>query len=344
MQKKWQQRNALWYTANGLIVVPDDAALRDKIIAAHHDSPYSGHQGRDKTAELVTRRYWWYGVKQAVAKYCAQCHHCQMNKSTNTKPAGKLVPLQVPDRPWASISVDFITGLPKCSEMQYNSITVFVDRFTKMVHYVPCRDTMSAEHFAQLFLQNVFRLHGLPLEIISDRDPKFTSKFWREVTAALDVRRCLSTAFHPQSDGQTERMNRTLEEMLRHYITPLRGDWVKVLPILEFAYNNAHNSVTKTSPFKLYTNLQPLCPNSTLEERTFAVPDAKRFVSEHFDLLQRAKQYLLDAQSRMKSLADRGRRDLTFKAGDLVSLSTKHLSLQRDDPRKTWPKRIGPLQ
>jgi transposase InsO family protein len=117
-----------------------------------------------------------------------------------------------------------VTGFPPVGFRKWDTITVFVDRLTKVVHYVPCREKMSAAVFAQVFMDNVFRLHGLPLQIISDRDPRFTSVFWQEVTKALGRECGFSTAFHPQTDGQTERMNRTMEEMLRHFITPMRGD------------------------------------------------------------------------------------------------------------------------
>jgi Integrase zinc binding domain/Chromo (CHRromatin Organisation MOdifier) domain len=343
LTKRFQYVQGMWLDGHGKIVVPDDAAVRQAIISEHHDTPFSAHQGVQRTYKAISSRYWWKGLKAAVHAYVGVCHSCQQMKPGNTAPAGLLQPLPIPDRPWASISVDFITGLPPSGEQKFDTITVFVDRLTKMVHYVPCHVKLSAENFADLFVQNIFRLHGLPLQIVSDRDPRFTSQFWREVMGALGTKLSFSTAFHPQTDGQTERMNRSLEEMLRHFITPMRGDWGKYLPILEFASNNAHNHSIGTTPFRLYTGLAPLCPSSTLSERTYKVPSAKQFTEHMTAEMARAKQCLADAQARQKAYADKHRSDVTFSVGDQVLLSTKNLSLKGDDPRKLWPKYVGPF-
>ena len=341
--KQWVKRLGLWFDQKGRVVVPDHSDLRLQVMHAHHANPFSGHQGKARTLELLQRSYWWKGVARDVAACVAQCHDCQVNKPKNHKPHGQLQPIQIPERPWSSISVDFVTALPSMGDQRYDSITVFVDRLTKMVHYVPCKETMSARDFADIFLANVFRLHGLPQHIVSDRDPKFTSAFWKEVTETLGMKRGLSTAFHPQTDGQTERMNRTMEEMLRHFITPMQGDWVKVLPLLEFAYNNAEHAAIQTTPFRLYTGLNPLHPASTLAEREYKVPAAELFVKDMAAELQRAKQCLLDAQTRMKAQADKLRKDFSFSVGDQVVLSTKNLKLKGINPRKLLPRYIGPF-
>jgi hypothetical protein len=181
------------------------------------------------------------------------------------------------------------------------------------------------------------------LHIVSDRDPRFTSVFWREVTAALGMQRGFSTAFHPQTDGQTERMNRTMEEMLRHFITPMKGDWVTALPMLEFAYNNTYNITVQASPFKLNSGFNPLHPASALPEREYHVPAALQFVVKMETELKRAKQCMLDAQTRMKTQADKRRKDISFVIGDQVLLATKNLKLKADLPRKLWPRYIGPF-
>jgi hypothetical protein len=293
---------------------------------------------------LVQRGYWWKGMKSSVHEYVSRCHDCQLNKSGNHRPHGLLQPLEIPERPWSHISVDFVTGLPPVGPLQFDTITVFVDRLSKMVHYVPCVEKLPAADFAQLFMHNVFRLHGLPLHIVSDRDPRFTSVFWKEVTEALGMQRGFSTAFHPQTDGQTERMNRTMEEMLRHFITPMKGDWVAALPMLEFAYNNSYNATVKSTPFRLNSGLNPLHPASTLADRQYAVPAAEQFVVKMQDELKRAKQCMLDAQTRMKSTADKYRKDITFKVDDDVLLATKNLKLKGNNPRKLLPRFIGPFK
>jgi Integrase zinc binding domain/Chromo (CHRromatin Organisation MOdifier) domain len=341
---RFQHRQGLWFDAKGRIMVPDHGGLRHQVMSAHHANPFSGHQGRVRTLDLIGRTYWWKGIAKDVQKYVSACHECQTNKPGNHKPHGLLQPLQVPERPWSSISVDFVTGLPTVGANQWDTIAVFVDRLTKMVHYVPCREKMSAADFAQVFLANVFRLHGLPLHIVSDRDPRFTSVFWQEVTTALQMARGFSTAFHPQTDGQTERMNRSMEEMLRHFITPLKGDWVAALPLLEFAYNNSKHAATQSTPFRMYTGLDPLHPASGPAERTYRVPAAEAFVHKMEQELARAKQCIRDAQSKMKIQADKKRQDVTFAVGDEVLLSTKNLKLKSDAPRKLLPRFIGPYK
>ena len=341
---RWTFQHSLWITAASQIAVPDHADLRARVIAAHHDHPFSGHPGSARTADSIKRGYWWKGLVRDVRAYVAKCHECQLNKSGHSKPAGLLQPLQIPERPWAAISVDFVTGLPPMTEHRYDTMTVFVDRLTKMVHYVPCVEKLSAADFAKLFIANIFRLHGLPVHIVSDRDPRFTSVFWKEVTTALGMDRGFSTAFHPQTDGQTERMNRTMEEMLRHFITPMKGDWVSALPMLEFAYNNALNATTNSTPFRMYTGLNPLHPASSLADRVYQVPAAELFVNGMHSELRRAKQCMLDAQTRMKSQADKRRTDVSFAVGDQVLLATKHLKLKGDTPRKLLPRYIGPFR
>ena len=340
----WKYHHGFWLDTQGRILVPDYSDLREQVMKAHHNNPFSGHQGRIRTLEFIHRTYHWKGIVKDVQAFVGKCHECQVNKPTTRKPSGLLQPLQIPSRPWGSISVDFVTGFPPVGTNQWDTITVFVDRLTKMVHYVPCREKMSASDFAQVFMANVFRLHGLPLQIISDRDPRFTSVFWQEVTKALGMECGFSTAFHPQTDGQTERMNRTMEEMLRHFITPMRGDWTRALPMLEFAYNNSKHTATQATPFRMYTGLEPLHPASGPADRYYRVPAAELFVRGMSDELARAKQCLADYQSKMKVTADKKRADVHFAVGDRVLLSTKNLKLKGDMPRKMWPRFIGPYK
>ncbi len=343
--RHWHLVHGLWLDATARVVVPDDAALRADIVRAHHEPPTAAHQGVARTYKAIQARYWWRGLKRDVQRFVSHCHSCQVNKPSNRLPGGLLQPLPAPERPWADMSVDLITALPPCGPQRFDAVCVFVDRLTKMVHYTACHETLTALQFADLFVQNVFRLHGCPLRIVSDRGSIFTAAFWREVAAALGPTQLLfSTAYHPQTDGQTERANRVLEEMLRHYVSPMTGDWVRCLPLLEFACNSAHNDATGMSPFRLYTGLQPLCPQSTLPERAFKVPAAREFVESQAAEFQRAKQCLRDAQSRMKQGADKRRRDVAFRVGDRVLLNTRNLVLRTTDPRKLWPRFIGPLR
>lgn len=221
--------------AFGLIYVP--SAARPHVFRAYHDAPSSGHPGALRTLEQIARYFWFPRLRHHVKRYVAGCDICTRSKPVNSKPAGLLLPLSVPSRPWSSISMDFIVALPPSSG--YDAVWVVVDRLTKLAHFVPTRGDLDAPGLAALFLQNIYRLHGLPANIISDRGSLFTSHFWTELCRLLHVQRRLSTAFHPQTDGQTERVNQILEQFLRCYITHRQDDWTDWLPLAEYAYNNS---------------------------------------------------------------------------------------------------------
>jgi Chromo (CHRromatin Organisation MOdifier) domain len=160
----------------------------------------------------------------------------------------------------------------------------------------------------------------------------------------LGTKQCMSSAFHPQTDGQTERLNRVLEEMLRHFINPVGSDWVRYLGLVEFAYNNSRNLTTKYTPFKLNSGIDPITPVSTIPERKHKVPASQLFFRNMTEDLAKAKQFLLDAQNRMKTYADQSRSDVEFNVDDLVLLSTKNLRLKTEKPRKLWPRFVGPYK
>jgi transposase InsO family protein len=219
----------LW-KISGTIVVPDVDKLRKRCIALHHDPPYAGHLGELRTLRLIQQTYWWPTMSQDVKACVSTCDLCQRNKASNRKPAGRLHPVQIPGRRWGSVSMDLITQLPMTNH-GHTAIVVFVDRLSKRVHFVPAHTEMSSEEFAHVFLREVFAKHGLPDDLVSDRDPRFTSAFWTEVCRHLGVKRFMSTASHPQSDGQTGRANRVLEDMLRNYVAMAQDDWeVRVHP------------------------------------------------------------------------------------------------------------------
>ncbi|KAJ9520826.1 hypothetical protein QJQ45_014026 [Haematococcus lacustris] len=207
------QHEGLWLTEWGRVVVPDDAALRKKVIHTMHDTRSAGHLGMTKTLEQVTRWFRWPGVSDNVKSYVRSCHSCQVNKSSAKKPAGLLQPLPIPERPWDSVSMDLIVKLLASGPNKYDSILVFVDRLTKMVHLVKTWESITATQYAKLFLENVFRLHGMPRSVVSDRGPQFHNRFWAEVTKLLQlVQVNLSSAYHPETDGQTERVNRKVPQ------------------------------------------------------------------------------------------------------------------------------------
>jgi hypothetical protein len=206
------------------VCVPYTPEILRLIMVVLHDSVVGGHLGVDKTLDRFNENFYMVNASRHIRAYIRSCDSCQRIKARNTQPAGLLEPLQVPEGRWTSISMDWITHLPKTKE-GFDSIVVFVDRFTKRAHFAECKMSDTAQDLAMIFLREIVRHHGIPLSIVSDRDPKLTSSFWKEVCTLLQVQQRMSTAMHPQTDGQTERMNRTLEEMLRHYTSFHADDW-----------------------------------------------------------------------------------------------------------------------
>ena len=225
-------REGLLYNVDSdKLFIPE--SLRDRIMLECHGTPFSGHLGFKKTYEQVCRYFWWSGLSTAVRHFCRSCEVCQRIKGGSTLPYGLLQPLPVPTLPWESVSMDLVTDLPVCCG--YDSVFVVVDRLTKCIVLSPCCKTVSAPQLAQLFMDTVFRRFGMPTSIVSDRDPRFTGHFWKSFTSLLGTELAMSTAYHPQTDGQTERANRTFEDMLRGFVCPRHDDCCKYLSVIEFA-------------------------------------------------------------------------------------------------------------
>jgi hypothetical protein len=333
-------KNGYWWK-NDCLVIPDYGNLRIDLLHEAHDSGYAGHVGVDRTLAHLSRTYWWPGLRKDVRRYVIECDSCQRNKSVNRKPAGPLQPLPIPGAPWSDISMDLITDLPETEE-GFDSVAVFVDRLTKMTHMAPCKKTLTTEQFVSLYLQNVVRLHGFQLSILSDRDPRWCNDFWKAVCARVNTKLRFSTAFHPQTDGQTERQNRTLEEMLRHYVAPNHTDWDQHLPLIEFAVNNAMQLATKETPFFLYTGMHPLTPLTGL--RDVEHPEARAITTDWQTRVHNVTARLQAAQNRMKTLHDQGRREVTFAVGQEVLLNSKNINIQHSGSRKLLPRYIGPFK
>ncbi|KAL4016339.1 hypothetical protein IC575_023987 [Cucumis melo] len=208
----------------GRLCVPEDSAVKTELLTEAHSSPFTMHPGSTKMYQDLRSVYWWRGMKRDVAEFVSRCLVCQQVKAPRQHPAGLLQPLSVPGWKWESVSMDFITGLPKTLR-GYTVIWVVVDRLTKSAHFVPGKSTYTASKWGQLYMTEIVRLHGVPVSIISDRDARFTSKFWKGLQLALGTRLDFSTAFHPQTDGQTERLNQILEDMLRACVLEFSGSW-----------------------------------------------------------------------------------------------------------------------
>ena len=285
---------------------------RIEIILAKHNSLLAGHPGRSKTFTLVAREYVWPGMRAMVNHYVDACAVCQQVKYNRQKPFGLLKPLPVPSRPWKDISMDFVTKLPLSDG--FDSILVVVDRFSKMTHFIPCVEAIDAEGVAKLIMKNIVRLHGLPDSIVSDRGPQFVSKFWRILLDFLGVKVKLSTAAHPQTDGQTERMNQNLEQYLRCYVNYLQNDWSGLLSYAEFAINNVPNSSTGKSPFEINKGFNPRMDYLSGVGEVL-VDSVDSWVNQINIIHLGIELALRQSSEKQKEFANRKRREHKFKVG-----------------------------
>ncbi len=334
-------KDAIWYCQEA-IVVPDVGSLRKDILFECHDAFYSGHMGITKTLKQVETNFWWPKLRDDVKTYVNTCDVCQRSKASTTRIAGLLQPLEIPEKKWECVSLDFITGLTP-TKQGHDAILVCVDKLSKMAHFIATVTTVTAEETSRLFIDFVYKHHGLPRKLISDRDTRFTSRFWVALCNVLGTKQAMSTAFHPQTDGQTERVNRILEDMLRHYVSPTQDDWDLYLSLVEFAYNNAWQESIQTTPFMLNYGQHPLTPLNIGISRCH-VPAAKDLVQSMSSIMQEAKKHLLAAQNRQKSYADRKRREISFDVGTQVLLSTSNIKLKMPGARKLLPRWIGPFK
>jgi len=340
--EEWREVDGVMYK-EGKVYVLKDEKLRTEIVRLHHDTPIGGHRGQWKTVELVTHNFWWPGITKEVKRYVEGCDTCQHNKNCTEQPAGKLMPNSIPEKPWTHILADFITKLPLAQG--YDSILVVVDRLTKMVHFIPTTEKTSAEGLARLFRDNVWKLHGLPESIISDKGPQFAAGLMRELNEMLGIKSKLSTAFHPQTDGQTERVNQELEQYLRMFIDHRQEQWPEWLGTAEFAYNNKAHSSTRTSPFKANYGQDPRMEFKGRKKEKYA--RAEKFIEKMKEIQEEAKAVLEKAQEDMRKYADRKRLDVEeYKVEDLVMLSTKDLKYQMVGRRteKLTERFVGPYK
>ena len=324
------------------MVIPEDAKLQENILHELHDSRAHAHMGQRRTTEQVARYFWWPGMTGYVKLYIKHCHACQVMKAGNRKPAGLLRPLQVPDRPWASVSMGLITALPP-SGTGKDCILVVVDRFTKMCHFEACCTTITAVQLAELFTRICWCHHGLPAELVSDRDPRFTAKFWQAFWRCIGTNLAMSSAYHPQTDGQTERANRTLEQMLRFFVDKQLSNWDEMLLCCEFAYNNSEQVSTGFTPIYLNYGMHPLTPASLIGAAATPVPDAAARLTAIRTAQSDAKAAIAEGQRRQKAYADKSRSDVIFAKGDKVLLKLKGRPQQKGPAQKLRPERAGPF-
>nr|CAE04776.3 OSJNBb0115I21.3 [Oryza sativa Japonica Group] len=326
------------------ICVPDNKDLKDAVLKEAHDTLYSIHPGSTKMYQDLKERFWWASMKREIAEYVAVCDVCQRVKAEHQKPAGLLQPLKIPEWKWEEIGMDFITGLPRTSS-GHDSIWVIVDRLTKVAHFIPVKTTYSGSRLAELYMARIVCLHGVPKKIVSDRGSQFTSNFWKKLQEEMGSKLNFSTAYHPQTDGQTERVNQILEDMLRACALDFGGSWDKNLPYAEFSYNNSYQASLQMAPYEALYGRKcrtPLLWDQTGERQVFGT-DILREAEEKVKVIQ---ERLRVAQSRHKSYADNRRRDLSFEEGDYVYLRVTPLrGVHRFHTKgKLAPRFVGPYK
>lgn len=334
--------NDLVVCKDGRIYIPDSEPLRTQLLREAHDSPISGHLGRDKTLARLRPLYYWPGMGEAVKRYCQTCVVCQQIKPPNHKPRGLLQPLPVPPGRFHTWSLDFITGFPN-SKRRNNAILVIQDSFTKFLKLLPTKITVTARETAYLFFRHVASVFGMPRRLISDRDPRFTSEFWKCFFKIMETHLGMSTAYHPQTDGQTERANQTVENMLKAYADDCKGIWDEFLPAIEHAYNTAVHASTGYTPYFLVFGQDPVTPLALAHSTALgevAVPAVQEFLDNIHVAVQAVHDHLEAQRERNAHYANRHRMDGSFKVGEQVLLAVPED--QKDKKKKLDPRFEGP--
>ena len=326
------------------IVIPSSAQdLKRLILHEMHATPTAGHLGYRKTLRRIVDYFWWPHLATDVRQYTGCCLVCLGCKASTQVPIGLLHPLPVPTQKWQQVSMDFVTALPR-SKGKHDAIMVVTDRLTKMVVLIPTHKQLDAPGTAELFRQHIVSRFGLPQVIVSDRDSRFVSKFWRALFVSLGTKLSYSSAFHPQTDGQTERVNRSMEQVLRTFCLDRPQAWAEQLCMVEFVLNAAPHVSTGFSPFKLMYGYEPVVPATLhVSEATAQVPAAEDYLQQMAHDLRVAQESMQKAQEQQRRQANRHRRDHVFTVGDMVMLSTENLSIFKASGKKVLQKYIGPF-
>ena len=332
--------------ADGVILIPNTQRARTLIVDQCHDERTAGHLGRDKTTARVKLRYYWEGMDEWIADYVKSCVKCQQTKESNQHEAGKLMPLPLTTRPFERVGLDFVGPFP-LSKNKYDGILTVVDHFTKWKILIPVNLKMSAEGVVKLMMEKIICHYGVPSMIVSDRDVRFTANLWKQWWTAINTSLGMSTAYHPQTDGQTERENRTMIQVIRSAIGDLHDEWDEQLPTVQFAMNSAKQSSTGQSPAMMMYGRELATPFDVQLGTNVSNPVVENMKNKFDRIWSAARKGMEKAQQQQKKNADEHRREEQFAVGDKVLLSTTEIRMigtkELRKAVKFLPKFIGPF-
>ena len=333
---KWERRDGLLWSCDGAVWVPNDRALRTLLLQLVHD--WAGHFGISRTLGKLRQHCVWEGMTREVEDYCRSCVTCAVHKSSNQRPGGVLRQLPIPTEPWESIGIDFVGPLPP-SVSGNDCIMVIVDRFSKMVLLAPCKLTINGKQAGMLALNMLLPHAAVPKSIVSDRDVRFTGSCWSQMWAHIGARLDMSTAYHPQTDGQTERSNRTIQTMLRMYVTERKGSWEDWLQITAAAYNSTvHESTGKTPAEMNYPgrSIDPLSWAMKGHKQPGDNEQAARVLANLRGVWNEARTRLTAEREKQAKYANEKRRAVKYEVGQMVYLSTKNIKTARGKLKERW--------
>jgi Integrase zinc binding domain len=289
------------------LVVPQ-GRLRQALMHGAHDALFAGHLGLNKAYERLRKGVTWLENYSELKAYARSCDSCQRNKTSNQKPIGLLNPLEIPTERFEQVSMYFITTLP-VTKVNHDAVMVIVDKLTKLVMFIPTRTVMDTVDTAKKFFNHWYRWFGLPKKIILDRDGRFISRFWKVLFRLTQTRLAMSTSHHPQTDGQTEKANRNLEEMIRHYINYQQNNWDELLPALEHAYNSSVYATTGLAPFMMkFGQISRNMADIVIEQSSTSVESVSEFVQRLQGLVTSAVTSIDKANKTAEVYANRSRR------------------------------------
>ncbi|KAA3483598.1 reverse transcriptase [Gossypium australe] len=329
---------------HGRVCVPREFELRQSILWEAHSSPYAMHPGGNKLYRDLRELYWWPGLKREVTDFVSKFLTCQQVKAEHQLPLGLLQPVKIPLWKWERVTMDFVSGLP-LTPTKKDLVWVIVDRLTKSAHFIPVRTDYSLQKLVKLYVAEIVRLHGVPVSIILDRDPRFTSRFWRVLHEALGTRLDFSMTFHPQTDGQLERVIQILEDMLRSCVIDFKGSWEDYLPLAEFFYNNSDQSSIQMASYEVLYGRRCRTPTCWAELGEWRLL-GQELVSETEEKVKLIRNRLKEAIDRQKSYANLKRKEIEYSVGDYVFLKVSPWKkiLRFGRKGKLIPRFIGPYR